>query len=273
MMKPIKLAICNFIRDAGELKAAALAFGFSGIDWTFSLEDLPRNGFEEARLLRRICSFRDFEIRYHCAFKGADLGDESEAAADAALRAHLAACRIIHAAGGRFMTIHLGLGRNGMEGLSWERSLRRLNELMQFGQEMGITVCLENLASGWSSRPDLFEKLVRKAGCSVTLDIGHARVSRSVLCQQFSFEDFVSPHSVLIRNAHIYHEENEQGHVAPRSIAEISERLDVLHQVPCEWWVLELREKEPLLATLAVVREYLERAGDARPRLEQRPAP
>ena len=33
-------------------------------------------------------------------------------------------------------------------------------------------------------------------------------------------------------------------------------RLDILSSLPCDWWVLELREERALLATLEVVREY-----------------
>jgi sugar phosphate isomerase/epimerase len=75
------------------------------------------------------------------------------------------------------MTIHLGLGRLDYEDLSWERSVKRLGDLVRYGEDLGVCVCLENLASGWSSRPELVEKLVRKSKAAVTLDIGHARVN------------------------------------------------------------------------------------------------
>ncbi len=40
------IAICNFIPDTALLRETALQFGFSGVDWTFKLEDLPRNEIE-----------------------------------------------------------------------------------------------------------------------------------------------------------------------------------------------------------------------------------
>ena len=36
------IAICNFIRDTATLRETAAQHGFSGVDWTFKLEDLPR---------------------------------------------------------------------------------------------------------------------------------------------------------------------------------------------------------------------------------------
>jgi hypothetical protein len=121
-------------------------------------------------------------------------------------------------------------------------------------------VCLENLASGWSSRPELFEKLVRKSKAAVTLDIGHARMSPSVQSQRFDLEDFVTPHLRRVLNAHIYHEERNDRHTAPESLADLEDRLHLLTCLPCDWWVLELREEKALLETLRVVREFL---GDA----------
>lgn len=53
-MKQPKLAMCNFITDVDELKKTALAHGFSGIDWTFKVEDLPTNELDESRLVRAI---------------------------------------------------------------------------------------------------------------------------------------------------------------------------------------------------------------------------
>lgn len=255
--------MCNFIPEVGELKNTAQSLGFSGIDWTFTLDSLPRNLSEESRLLRAISSLDGFEIRYHCAFSEVDIGDVSTEKADAALNLFLSTCRLVHFLGGKYMTIHIGLGRDRTAGLSWERSIKKLKQLVRFAQSLGITICLENLASGWSSRPELFEKLIRKADCAVTLDIGHALVSPSVQCQQYSFEDFIVPHRRRILNAHIYHEETDNSHVAPKAVDDMKPRLDLLRELSCDWWVLELREMAPLISTLDVVREYLESQNGA----------
>lgn len=180
-----KLAMCNFIPDVETLRHVALMNGFAGVDWTFKADDLPSNDAEESDLRRRIERLRPLEIRYHCAFDGLDLGEQDGVKADEAVEVFRMACRTVSRLSGRYMTIHLGLGRLDYEDLSWERSVKRLANLVAYGEELGVCVCLENLASGWSSRPELFEKLVRKSKAAVTLDIGHARMSPSVQSQRF----------------------------------------------------------------------------------------
>jgi sugar phosphate isomerase/epimerase len=257
------VAICNFIPDTEALRKLAVLHGFSGVDWTFKVDELPRNQIEESRLLRNISILNGLEIRYHCAFKGVDLGDEDDRNADAAMEVFQKVCRIINRLQGKFMTVHLGLGRKSPEGLSWERTISSLSELVSYAEGLGVRLCLENLASGWSSRPQLFEKLIRKTGAGITLDIGHARVCQSVQCRMYELEDFVMPHPDRVFNAHIYHEEVDDRHVPPEFLDDIRSRLDLLASLSCDWWVLELREEAHLLATLKSVREYLDNGGCA----------
>lgn len=255
-MNPPKLALCNFIADVARLKTLAMANGFVGVDWTLKVEDLPQNPLDESRLFRNIASLHPLEVRYHLAFEAVDLGDDQSEDAARAMSIFRDACALISRLNGRYMTIHLGLGRDSTVGLSWDRTLAALAELVDYGKSLGITVCLENLAWGWSSRPELFEKLVRKSQAGVTLDIGHARVCSSVETQGYTFEDFVAPHPEKIINAHIYHEERDDRHLPPEKLEDLRKRLNVLSGLPCDWWVLELREEPGLLATLGVVREY-----------------
>jgi sugar phosphate isomerase/epimerase len=253
-----KLAMCNFLPDVEQLKMVALASGFSGVDWSFNLHGLPGRALEEARLVKRIALLRPLEVRYHCAFNGLDLGDAEAHEADEAMETFQRACRLVRKLDGRYMTIHLGLGRETAEGLSWGRSLERLADLVSYGRSLGVCICLENLAWGWTSRPELFEKLIRRSGSGVTLDLGHARVSQSIESQRFSLEDFVTPHQNQVFNAHIYHEETEDGHLPPAKLEDVLERLHLLSTLPCDWWVLELRNLNDLMGTLKIVQAYLD---------------
>jgi len=123
---------------------------------------------------------------------------------------------------------------------------------------MSVRVCLENLIWGWTSKPNLFEKLIRRSGADVTLDIGHAHACASVQSQQYTVEDFVTPHADRVCNAHIYHTEIPgQGHIPPKKKEDIQDRLSLLKEIGCDWWVLEIREVEGLLKTKKIVDEYL----------------
>ncbi len=256
-MRP-KLALCNFIQDVDSLKDVAFRNGFDGVDWTFTLEDLPRTPLQESRLYEHITRLQPLEVRYHCAFKEVDLGDTNASRAAEARKLLWNTCRLVSKLRGKYMTIHMGLGRDSMEDLHWDRTLECLGNLVEYGRGLGVRVCLENLASGWSSRPELFERLIRKSGAGVTLDIGHARVCPSVECQHYTFEDFIFPHEDRVFNAHIYHEERDETHIPPTGVQDLAERLELLLGLPCDWWVLELREEEPLLATRRVIEDFFD---------------
>lgn len=253
-----KLACCNFLSDGKLLKEFALEHGFDGVDWSLTAETLPTNLKEEKALMRTIADLRPLEVRYHSFFEGIDLGDDEEEEADRAMEVFLRATRLVSRLGGKYLTMHIGLGRDSTEGLSWEKTLVKMEELTRLAAGKRIRLCLENLAWGWTSRPDLFEKLIRKSGAWGTLDVGHAHVSPSVRSHHYKVEDFVAPHPERVLNAHIYHrEEPSLGHIPPRELSDIEDRLHLLRRLPlCDWWVLELREEDPLLATLAIISEF-----------------
>jgi hypothetical protein len=258
-----KLALCNFIEDPGQLKSFALEHGFDGIDWTFSQHNLPRDAKETTALVETISGLSPLEVRYHCFLKNTDLGHVDESEADNAMHMLRSTCSAVSAVGGSVVTIHIGLGRESTEDLSWDKTVEGLAALVEFADSLGIRVCLENLAWGWTSRPRLFEKLLRKSGCWGTLDIGHARVSPSVASQGYQIADFVSPHPQRFLNAHIYHEETEDGHTPARAVEEVADRLLLLERLfMCDWWVLELREEKALLETLDTVRAFLAGRSD-----------
>jgi sugar phosphate isomerase/epimerase len=255
-----KLVMCNFISGIEKLRDFALQNGFSGIDFSFDLEHLPQTPAQESRWVKDISILTPLEIRYHCPFERIDLGHDNVEKAEEADVIFRRIIRLISKAGGRCMTIHIGLGQDSTEPLSWETTIDKLRHLVNYGRTMRVTVCLENLAWGWTSKPNLFEKLVRRSGAGITLDIGHAHACESVQSKQYTFEDFISPHPEKVFNAHIYHTEiPDQGHITPKTVEDIEKRLSLLRNIDCNWWVLEIRQKEGLLETRKIVDEYLTR--------------
>jgi sugar phosphate isomerase/epimerase len=259
-MKP-KLAMCNFSEDVRELRTVAFHHGFSGIDWSFDLNTLPATPLEESKWVKNLSAFDSLEVRYHCPFYQIDLGHEDPREAKAAEAIFQRIIRLVSKVEGKYLTIHIGLGPHSTEPLSWEATIANLASLVQYGARRGVTICLENLASGWTSRPHLFEKLIRGSGAAVTFDIGHAYVCESVRSHSYSAEDFVVPHSDRVLNAHIYHKEvSGQGHIPPDRLQDIQDRLAILEDIGCLWWVLEVREVNGLLQTKRIVDEYLTRS-------------
>jgi len=262
-MRPA-LAMINLFPDPDELLGFALAHGFNGIEWSFDLDRLPDTPAAQSRWVRRIHGLQPLAVRYHCPFYRMDLGhDDPERAAEAG-DVFRRIVRLVAKAGGGVLCIHIGLGRDSTEPLSWEATVANLRDLVQFGARHRVRVCLENLAWGWTSRPNLFEKLVRMSGAGVTLDIGHARACESVQSQQYAVEDFISPHPDRVMGAHVYHEEIEGvGHTPPEECEDLAARIDLLLRIRCPWWTLELHDAPSLLQTLGVVTRCLDDAeGD-----------
>ncbi len=256
MLKP-KLACPNFTNDVHELRRFALECHLDGVDWSLTLGELPQNPREASDLVRKVSHLRPLEVRYHAAFPNVDLGDQDPEKAHEALRVFENVCRLVSKLNGESLTIHVGLGRNTTEDLSWERTLENLTKLNGFAGKLGIRLCLENLAWGWTSRPELFEKMLRQSGLWATFDIGHAVVSPSIVTERFDLEDFVSPHRNRILNAHVYHREWLDQHLPPDSLEDVADRLDLLHTLPlCAWWVLELRDARSVESMLNVIRAY-----------------
>ncbi len=262
MWRP-KLACPNFTRDCAVLRRFAEDCGLDGIDWSFTLRELPQNPKEASRLHRQLAELRPLTVRYHAAFPTVDLGDRDPEKARSAQRIFEQVCRLVSKLEGETLTIHVGLGRTTTEDLSWERTLENLLRLNTLAQRLGVRLCLENLAWGWTSRPELFEKMLRRSGLWATFDIGHAVVSPSIVSERFDLEDFVTPHGERILNAHVYHKELSDRHFPPESVDDVADRLDLLRSLPaCEWWVLELRDEPSVRSTLDVIRKYLEKDND-----------
>ena len=254
----LKLAMCNFSKDVTELRAVAFRHAFSGIDWSFDLNTLPATPLEESQWVKNLSAFDSFEVRYHCPFYQIDVGHNEPSEAKAAEHLFQRIIRLVSRAGGRYLSIHIGLGRDSTEPLSWDTTLDNLRRLVQYGAERNISVCLENLAWGWTSKPNLFEKLIRRSGARVTFDIGHAEACESVQSQQYEIQDFVTPHPERVRNAHLYHTEiSGVGHIPPSTLADIEDRLILLEKIGCEWWALEIKDVEGLLKTKEIVDNYL----------------
>lgn len=253
-----KLVMCNIFSDMDKLGRFAHENGFSGIDWSFDVNELPETPEEESRWVKALSVLEPLEVRYHCPFHQIDLGHDDPRQAKAAGALFRSITRLVSKAGGRYLTIHIGLGHDSTEPLSWERTIDNLRHLVQYGADHMVRVCLENLKWGWTSRPNLFEKLIRRSGAAVTFDIGHAYSCESIQSHHYAIEDFITPHPDRVLNAHIYHTEiSGLGHIPPERLKDIDGRLAFLQDTGCEWWVIEIKEVDGLLQTKRIIDEYL----------------
>ncbi|MBS0012350.1 MAG: sugar phosphate isomerase/epimerase [Desulfobacterales bacterium] len=258
----VKIAMCNFMENPRDLSDFAQKHGFDGIDWSFDMAGIPQNPREESLWAKQIKSLTPLEIRYHCPFDRVDIGHEDPGQQRRAAALFRKIIRIVARTGGGYLTLHVGLGRDSTRILSWNTTIESLRDLVHYAADLNVHLCLENLAWGWTAKPNLFEKLIRYSGAGITFDIGHARACPAVQTQQYNPEDFLTPHKNRIYNAHVYHEEIEgKGHIPPSDIADIAQRLDLLMDAGCTWWTLEIREAEGLIQTRKIVDQYLTGPG------------
>lgn len=252
-----KLVAPNLFTDPSAMRQFAMDHGFDGIDWSFDMARLPETPSEASQWVADQELLNPLEVRYHCPFLQVDIGHEDSTSRSYAMDIFRRMIRLVAKARKKYLSLHVGLGHDTTKILSWEATVRNLRDLVQFGAEYGVTVALENLLWGWSSKPNLFEKLIRRSGAHVTVDIGHAHACESVRSQAYGVRDFISPHAEKVINAHIYHYEvPDVGHIPPARLEDIAGRLDLLMQTPCRWWVLEIRVADALLRTREIVETY-----------------
>lgn len=238
------LAVCNiFGSDGAGLAAFAREHEFSGIDWTID-PDLPEDRFRQ-----KIAHLADFEVRYHCRFFEHEIALPGSAGVRA-LNLYKEMLRRIQAVGGQFMTLHIGLGRPANEGLDLASARKNLRELVTVGRGLGITVCLENLADGWTSDAPLFNRLVGETAAGITVDIGHAP-ERGSDSGTAAMRALVAEFPERVHNSHIYHREVPgNGHTPPQTASDLRSRLHLLGtRTPCCWWVIELQDPDEILHT------------------------
>jgi sugar phosphate isomerase/epimerase len=252
-MKNPKLALINiFGQDTKKLADFAFEFGFEGIDWSLNLN------FDERDFMRKMDMLRGFEVRYHCPWPRIDIA-YADQRAEQAMHIFGLLIGLISKAGGRYLTVHIGLGQSAVEELKWEKAIENLSSLVLFGAERGITICLENITTAWTSNPKMFKTLVKKTGAGVSLDIGHINACRTKKPSEKLLKLYVMPNKKRIFNAHIYYTEIPQyGHVAPESLEQIFDYLWLLRSAtPCDWWVIELSNPDEILQTRDFLTEFL----------------
>ena len=246
------LALCNiFEQDSEMLVDFALRHGFECIDWSIDPYLSDKDFFLRMDLLR------DFEVRYHCRFFDLDFAFADNRSAEA-MEIFRRIIRLVSAVNGKYMTVHIGLGRASNENLDWGKAVGNLSDIVSYGLHNDITVCLENITTAWTSKPASFKSLIEETGAGITLDIGHVHV-----CQERSRGDdlckkFILPHTDRVFNSHIYHTETAGiGHIAPKDINQIVDRLQfLLWETGCNWWVIELSQPDDVLRTRDILTDY-----------------
>ena len=218
-------------------------------------------GGQSEQLISRIVDptlSRPTELRFHFPLGGIGLGTPDEANDAGGLAGAKEVIDALPGQGERLLTVHLPLCSD-VTPRQLASARDRLRDVVQYGCERGVTVCLENLRWGVTSDPAAFIDLIEYSGAGVTFDIGHANSSEFAQAG-FSSERFAELVSAHVRNAHVYDREDPY-HRAPTDLARIGPTLEILLQTGCDWWVIELFDREEVVATRSLLMEFLSERG------------
>lgn len=255
-MKP-KIAICAkpqfSLKDTHDI---AKNNGYMAVDWSIELNKLSlfkneRVSFDE--LLEENVSH---EVRYHCPLDKFEIAHVNPYISKNSVRLLKRCIEIIKVFNAQYLTLHIS-GASSIEELNWDAAVRNLAELVDYGDKKGVTICLENLKSGWTSDPVLFSKLIDLSGAKVTFDIGHANSSVYAVSGQTSCLGFLAAVSDQVVNAHVYEAEDPY-HIAPQDLTIIRPVLSELIKTQCDWWVVELDERDSIEETRSLLLDFLD---------------
>lgn len=194
-------------------------------------------------------------IRHHGFFPNYEFGDTDAERAERAMQVHFNALDTIIGRGEQFVTVHAGISK-GIS-LHAERLTENLTRLVEYGQQRGITVSLENLRRGLTSHPENVRKFVEESGAMITLDVGHAVSCEHVQQGELTVFDFIDLFQNRLVEVHMYEKETDR-HYAPQDMRILGPIVDRLLETDCAWWTMELEEYEDILRTRRLLIEYLE---------------
>jgi sugar phosphate isomerase/epimerase len=167
---------------------------------------------------------------------------------------HIAALEAMHGRGEQVITFHVGLTQK--EQIDPGRVVENLSRLVEHGRGLGITVCLENLRTGPSSRPQNVVAWARASGAMITYDVGHAVSSQCVQNGEMTPLDFLEMLADRLWQVHMYERETDR-HRPPRDMTILGPIVNRLLATKCAWWTIELDKYAEALATRALLLDYL----------------
>ncbi|MDY6866740.1 MAG: hypothetical protein SVT56_02375 [Chloroflexota bacterium] len=197
---------------------------------------------------------KGLRIRYHGYLPGYEIGHHHPIEAEKGLIVHKKVLDQIKGRGEQIFTIHIGLNPN--DPIDSDTALINLRKLVNYGNSLGITVCLENLRRGITSDPYVVADWSKKTGAMTTFDIGHAVSCDRVQNGTLTALSFLKIVSERLCEIHLYGREGDR-HYPPERIEQIRDLLDFCLDTDCHWWTIELDDYDEALFTRRLVQDYL----------------
>ncbi len=256
-MRP-RLAICSPLLDVpGAVEVLCLPYDDLGVEFRIDahrIGNLPEQ-VDRVKATMQRCDLADFEMRFHFPRGPFEIAQSDDDHAVRAVTLVKAAMGHIAETDCHYLTVHLPLPDDASPE-RFGRGVDLLGELVRYGAERNIRVCLENLRWGLTSEPEHFLELVEASGAGITFNVGHAN-SSDVARAGFSAARFAAELGDRIEHVHVYGRQDTIHH-PPSSIEEIRQVVDALLATRCEWWTIELFGVSEAVATRDMLQAYFD---------------
>ncbi|MCS3901264.1 sugar phosphate isomerase/epimerase family protein [Methanococcus voltae] len=144
-----------------------------------------------------------------------------------------------------YLTVHL---HNGIPP-EYDKLLENLSSIVEYAKEKNVKICVENLRKGFSSNPYNILKVVENCDCNITMDIGHTKYENRL--------DTVDLFAEYIHNVHVYENEVEGKHIAPKNLDNLKPVLDRLLNYKKDFWLVELMDNTSCQNTKNMLTNYI----------------
>lgn len=236
----------------------AKSFGYRGIDWYLEFYRISSWKGSRDKFFNAI---RDSKLLYsfHAPVNDAQIAIKDQIYSKVAFDYLKMYIDFLGEVSPANLTIHIGSRDIPLEDLSWDNAMDSLKRLVEHGHSKNVRICVENLAYGWTSNPELLMQIAESTDTYITFDIGHTTGGPWVRENNGTSLEFLDIIASRVLNAHVYEYENDRGeHEVPVDDSKISPVLDRLSDIGCNWWVLELSTYKDTEDTLTVIKKYLE---------------
>lgn len=240
--------------DPEHLADVARHLGVGAIEWRLDVLRVPVAAKARAAFFGRLQA-SGMAARYHAPYTDLEVAHKNASLARQSLAVLRSYLEVIPAEGEPVFTVHVGSKGIPIEELSWDHAVGNLRSLVQAGASRGITVAVENLATGWSADPWAMGELCGRSGARITFDLGHCLASEVVQKAGKPLTEIVDSLAKFIVQGHIYGVEHADGrHSAWKDLEAVKPVLRHLAQFPSFWWILDVDE----LREAAALKEQIE---------------
>lgn len=226
--------------DPERLAEVARQVGVQAIEWRLDVLRVPVAAKAREAFFARTVS-AGMAARYHAPYTDLELAHKNASLARQSLGVLRSCLEVLPAEGAPVFTVHVGSKGILVEELSWDHAVGNLRSLVQLGASRGITVAVENLATGWTADPWAMGELCTRSGAHITFDLGHCLASEPVRKESKPITEIIDSLARFIVQGHIYGVELPDGrHRAWEDLEPVKPALRHLAQLPAFWWILDV---------------------------------